>query len=386
MLVAASGHSEDIDTLEAFAEIREQCEPALRGKTPQAALLFAGIDFEHQDLLDAINEAWPGIQLIGCTTDGELSSCQGFKEDSISLLLLASDTIEFTTGLGREVSQGAEAACSRAVAEARAKTTLEPSVCIATPESLTGAGQQIVVALAKALGDNVTLSGGAAGDQMRLVRTLQFFGREVVSDGVPILLLSGPLVHSMGVGHGWKPVGEPGVITRSDGCVVYEIDGAPAIDFYRRFLGDQFKPKPEFPLVIVNDDGEPEYLRETPGDIDEHTGAITYLADLPEGARVQVSITDRAAILDGCAESIRRALQGFPDTKKPEAAIIVSCAARRLLLGTKTGEEFRILKESIGDEVPFCGFYTYGEIGPQETDRTKSIMHHETFTILLLGT
>jgi hypothetical protein len=176
------------------------------------------------------------------------------------------------------------------------------------------------------------------------------------------------------------------VITRSDGCVVYEIDGAPAIDFYRRFVGDQFKPNPEFPLVIVNDDGETEYLRETPGDIDEHTGAITYLADLPEGARVQVSITDRAAILDGCAESIRRALQGFPDTKKPEAAVIFSCAARRLLLGTKTEEEFRILKESIGDEVPFCGFYAYGEIGPQETDRTKPIMHHETFTILLLGT
>jgi hypothetical protein len=190
----------------------------------------------------------------------------------------------------------------------------------------------------------------------------------------------------MGVAHGWKPVGKSGVITRSDGCVVYEIDGAPAIDFYRSFLGDQFKPRLQLPLVIVNDDGEPEYLRETPGDFDELTGAITYLSDLPEGARVQHSITDRAAILDGCAESIRRALQGFPDTKKPEAAVIFSCAARRLLLGTKTGEEFRILKESIGDEVPFCGFYTYGEIGLQQKDRTKPVMHDATFIILLLGT
>ncbi len=290
------------------------------------------------------------------------------------------------TGLAREVSQGAEAACSRAVAEARAQTTLEPSLCIATPESLTMSGQQIVEALTKALGDNVTLFGGAAGDHYRVVKTLQFFGREVVSDGVPILLLSGPLVYSLGAAHGWRPVGEPGVITRSDGAVVYEIDGAPAIDFYRRFLGDQFKPKAEFPLIVLNDDDEPEYLRETPGNIDEHTGAITYLADIPEGSRVQVSITDRAAILDGTAESIRRALQGFPDTKKPEAAGIVSCAARRLLLGTKTGEEVRILKESIGNEVPFCGFYSYGEIGPQESDRTKPIMHHEIFAMLLLGT
>lgn len=65
MLIAASGHSEDIDTLSAFAEVREQCEAVLKGKAPQAGLLFAGIDFEHQELLDAINETWPGIELIG---------------------------------------------------------------------------------------------------------------------------------------------------------------------------------------------------------------------------------------------------------------------------------------------------------------------------------
>ena len=143
-------------------------------------------------------------------------------------------------------------------------------------------------------------------------------------------------------------------------------------------VAPQASPEPN-----VDADGSKQ---ETPGDIDEHTGAITYLVDLPEGARVQLSITDRAAILDGCAESIRRALQGFPETKKPEAAVIFSCAARRILLGTKTGEEFRILKESIGDEVPFCGFYTYGEIGPQQTDRTKPVMHDATFIILLFGT
>ncbi len=98
MLIAASGHSEDIDTLSAFAEVREQCEVVLKGKAPQAGLLFAGIDFEHQELLEAINEAWPGIELIGW--DGELSSCLGFREDSISLLLFASHTIDFASGLG----------------------------------------------------------------------------------------------------------------------------------------------------------------------------------------------------------------------------------------------------------------------------------------------
>ncbi len=139
-------------------------------------------------------------------------------------------------------------------------------------------------------------------------------------------------------------------------------------------------------LIILNDAGEPEYLRPSSGEVDEETGAITYLSDVPEGVRVQVSITDRAAILEGCEEAVRIALRGFPKTKKPETAVIVSCSARKNLLGTKTSEEFRILTQQVGRDLPLCGFYSYGEIGPQKTDRSKSIMHHETFTMLLLGT
>ncbi len=386
MLVAASGHSEDIDTLSAFAEIREQCEATLKGRSPQAGLLFAGIDFEHQELLDAINDAWPGIELIGCTTDGELSSCLGFRDDSISLLLLASDTIDFASGLGRGLSEDAQAACTQAAEQAKAKIDHEPRLCITTPESLTISGQKTVEALRKVLGEDVDLFGGRAADHRTYESTRQFCGREVVSDSVPILILSGPLFYSIGVASGWKPIGDPGMITRSQGNVVYEIDGAPAVEFYHRFLGKEFKLSTDFPLIIVNDAGEPEYIRPPSGDVSEETGAVTYLSDVPEGVRAQVSITDRAGILGGCEEAIRKALEGFPEGKDPEAAVIVSCSARKHLLGTKTPEEFQILKEQVGQDLPFCGFYSFGEIGPLKSGTRTPIMHHQTFTMLLLGT
>lgn len=386
MLVAASGHSEDVDTPSAFEEIREQCEAALEGTPPKAGLFFAGIDFEHQELLDAINDAWPGIELIGCTTDGELSSCLGFQEDSISLLLFASDTINFASGLGRGLSEDAQAACTQAAEQARAKSELEPRLCITTPEGLRVSGQKTVEALRQALGEDVDLFGGRSADHRKYESTRQFCGREVVSDSVPILVLSGSFAYSFGVASGWKPIGDPGMITRAQGNVVYEIDGAPAVEFYHRLLGKEFKLSTDIPLIILNDEGKPEYLRPSSGDVNEETGAITYLSDVPEGVRAQVSITDRAAILEGCEEAIGMALRGFPDIKKPEAAVIVSCSARKYLLGTKTPEEFRILREQVGQELPLCGFYSYGEIGPQKTDSSKSIMHHETFTMLLLGT
>lgn len=386
MFIAASGHSEDTDTHSAFAEVRQQCDAALEGKAPQAGLLFAGIDFEHQELLDAVSDAWPGIELIGCTTDGELSSCLGFRDDSISLLLFASDSIDFTSGLGRGLSDDVKVACTQAVEQARAKTELEPRLCITTPEGLTVSGQKTVEALHSALGHDVDLFGGSAADHRKYESTRQFCGRQVVSDSVPILLLSGTLFYSFGVASGWKPIGDPGMITRSQGNVVYEIDGAPAVEFYRRFLGKEFKLSTDIPLIILNDAGESEYLRSSSGYVDKETGAITYQSDVPEGFRAQVSIADRVAILEGCEESIRKALRGFPGNKKPGAAVIVSCSARKLLLGTSISEEFRILREKVGSDLPICGFYSFGEIGPQKTGSTKPIMHDETFAILLLGT
>lgn len=386
MLIAASGHSDDIDSLSAFAEIREQCEAVLEGRAPQAGILFAGIDFEHQELLDAINDAWPGIELIGCTSDAEISSRVGFREDSISLLLLGSDTIDFSSGLGRHLSIDPLAACSQAVEQARTKSELEPRLCITLPDGLTVSGQKTVETLREVLGNEVALFGGRAADHRRYENTLQFCGREVTSDSVPVLILAGPLVCSFGVASGWKPIGSPGTISRAQGNVVYQIDGAPAVEFYRRFLGKDAKVTKDMPLVILNDKGEPEYLRPSSGDVDEETGAITYLSDVPEGVKAQVSTTDRASILEGCEESIQKALRGFPRGSEPEAAIIVSCSARKLLLGTKTSEESRLLGELMGHDLPVCGFYSYGEIGPQKTDNTKPIMHHQTFTMLLLGT
>ena len=62
-----------------------------------------------------------------------------------------------------------------------------------------------------------------------------------------------------------------------------------------------------------------------------------------------------------------------------------SCAARKYLLGTRTGEEIGIVESVIGSQVPICGFYGYGEIGPPTTD-DPSQFHNETFISLIMGT
>ena len=385
MFFVAVAHSEDLDTESILQELAEQSAEALAGRTPQAALLFAAIDVDHEAVLADLVAKWPGLQVIGCSTDGEVSSLRGFCEDSVSLILFGSDTVKITAGLGRNASAGVGAACTQAVAMARTGTTSPPRFCIALPESLTISGQQVVELLQKGLGDDVPLFGGGAADQWRMKGTRQFFGSEVVTDSIPVLLFSGALHCAFSAASGWRPVGEPGLATRVEGPVVHEIDGRPALEFFRRFLGPSALPTPECPLAIIGSDGGIEYLRASNGFADEATGEILLAGDVPMGAMVQIAIASRDAILDGCRKSVEGAFAAYPRGRAPEAALVFSCAARKMLLGTRTAEEFGIVREVLGTEVAVCGFYGYGEIGPLAGASPAANYHNEAFVCLLMG-
>lgn len=386
MLYAAIGHSEDVDTESALEEVLEQCRESIAGREPTAGLLFAGIDSEHQELLDGIHAAWPGIQLIGCTTDGEISSRLGFQEDSVTLMVFGSDGVEITAGVGRQLSRDITAACRQAVLEARSKTKLAPALCITTPESMTASGHQVLTELKAAIGTDVPIVGATAGDQFRFEKTVQYCGTEVLSDALPLLLFSGPLVYAFGVASGWKPIGEPGCVTRSEGATVYEIDNAPAMEFYRKYLGADAKPSGECPLAVLDENGCIQYLRAPVGVSIDATAEISYFGNVPQGETVQITVADREAILDGCRESVEKARQNYPVGKQPEAAVFFSCAARKMLLGTRAGEEYEIIQSTVRESIPMCGFYGYGEIGPTKSGSSDSSFHNETFISLLLGT
>lgn len=386
MFFSVIGHSDDIDADRALVELVDQCTAELDDRTPQAGIMFAGHEMDHEVLLGGVCDAWPGIELIGCTTDGELSSRLGFRQDSVVLVLFGSDRIEFAAGLGEDLSGDVPGACGRAVAAARDKSDHPPALCLALPESLTASGQAVVEALSNTLGGDVPVFGATSGDGYELTKTHQFCGRDVYTDAVPVLLLSGPLVYSAAVESGWEPLGDPGVVTSSDYTTVHEIDGRPAMEFFRRFLGPDGAPTPEFPLAILDEQGAVECLRTALSEHQDESGAITFLSEVREGARVQITTADRAAILAGCSASVEKAFADYPHGKSPELAMVFSCCCRRLLLGTRTKEEMGIVESVLGSDFPVVGFYGYGEIGPPDSTDCVSKYHNETFVSLILGT
>jgi hypothetical protein len=115
MFKSVVGHSNDPDSLSAVEEIIQQCINSLAGDIPKAGIIFSAIDFDHSLVLQKIRQAFGGIELIGGTTDGEISSVLEFQQDSITLMLFCSDEVEIHAGVGKQISADPITAIKQAV-------------------------------------------------------------------------------------------------------------------------------------------------------------------------------------------------------------------------------------------------------------------------------
>src|SRR4029450_9002372 len=104
MFRMAVGHSDDIDPDVAVEAVVAQCNRALAGERPRAGLLFLNYDTDPAPLIAGVRKAYPDAEIIGTTSVGEMSSILGFQEDSVTLALFASDSVDVTAGLATDVS------------------------------------------------------------------------------------------------------------------------------------------------------------------------------------------------------------------------------------------------------------------------------------------
>jgi hypothetical protein len=382
MFTVAIGHSIDPDAQEAIAEVLVQCQDSLSGQIPQAGILLAAIDFEHQIILDRIMATFPDLELVGCTTDGEISSEMGFQQDSLMLMLFSSDDVKIRASVSRDFSTSPQENAQTLIRSAKAALGDEPKLCLTFPDGLHLNPSEIIDQLQTELGE-VPLLGGLAAEYAKSEQTYQFYRNEVLDDAVPILLFSGNLLLSHGFASGWRPIGKQGKVTRSEGNVIYSIDDQPALEFYHHYFNN-YNPDSAYPLAIFPPGSEAFFLRGTIGHGPE-PGSVTLEGTVPSGSIVQITESDPESMIMAAKTSFDMAWQRYPG-KNLSVALFFSCAFRRWVLGTQvTGEYEAIVQSSPEQTLPCLGFYTLGEISPL-SPQGQAWLHSTTFVTLLLGT
>ena len=382
MFIASLGQAEDIDTQRAVEAAVNQCRQQLNGHMPQAGIVFAGINFDHRLMLDKINTNFPDLELIGCTTSGEFSSSYGFSDDSIALMVFYSDQIEIKAGIGRRLSENADSAVKNAVKQAKKGLTQPESMCLALPDGYNFSFDPIMKRLNRELSHSCPVFGGAAGTLWHENDTIfQFYMDEILQDSIPILVFGGPLEYTFSIANSWKPVGKRARVNASEGRTVKQIADFSAVDFYRHYLGDHTEPAREFVLAVYEENSERFYLR-APITYNPD-GSIIFSESIPTGATVQLTEAIREFLIDDTKTSVKK-LSADKCEFQPAFGLAFSCAFRKDILGTKVGEELKILQDHLPAQVPVCGFYSFGEIAPLVKGQ-DSFFHGATLVTLLVG-
>jgi hypothetical protein len=355
-------------------------------QAPDACWLFCAPLSGMEDLLKGICEGLGSDRIIGCTTSGEISS-RGLSINSAVLGGIVTDRIDFEMIAVENLSAGSSAA-GRKLASSFSSA---PRYLQIFSDGLTGNGCAILRGIADVLGNDLPVTGGAAGDNGEFRQTLQFSRGRIYQDALCGIAFHGDFRLGTGVSSGWAPIGLAKQVTKARGKVVYELNGEPALNVFERFLGQHAEKLPaigvEYPLGFTmpsqNTNQKKHYVLRATMSVDRKERSITFAGEIPEGALVNLTCGDKPSILAAADTAAKEAKTAIGDAN-PEIIFCYSCMARKIVLGGRTKEEIERIQKGIGDQIPMIGFYSYGEFCPIGAVPCNHL-HNETITLSVLG-
>ena len=358
--------------------------PALDSDRTLVLAFGASRYFDDPSALADLLRAYPGACFAGCSTAGEILGAT-LADDSLSVAVMRFGH----TRLSMASAPVTTAADSFRAGEALAHRLLDPSLksVFILSDGLRVNGSELIRGLNSVLPPSVLVTGGLAGDGDRFQRTW------VVEDGAPgVGFVSAVGFHGdrVRVGHGskggWDVFGPERLVTRSEGNVLHELDGKPALQLYKTYLGERAAGLPAtallFPLALRRHGADDKSLVRTILAVDEQAQTMTFAGDIPQGSLAQLMRANFDRLIEGAGESaLMTHAPGQPEG--PCLSVAVSCVGRRLVLGERTEEELDHVLEGLPPQTRQVGFYSYGELSPFSTGRCD--LHNQTMTLTTIA-
>lgn len=244
-------------------------------------------------------------------------------------------------------------------------------------------GSEIVKGVNSTMDKSVPCTGGLAGDAANFSKTL--VGLNAAPSEHQIVAV-GFYGSNLEVGYGsvggWDNFGAERLVTRSEGNVLYELDGQSALDLYKMYLGDKAAELPGsallFPLGLKFDEDSDTIVR-TVLAVDEVKNSMTFAGDIPEGCYVRLMKANFDKLIEGANLAAEHTTQKGGGSED-KLAVLVSCVGRKLILGQRIDEEVEAVMDVLGSGSTITGFYSYGEISPV-VESAKCELHNQTMTI-----
>lgn len=365
------------DAYRAGAYLGEQLKPLM----PEVVFLFTTIDYgDSEEILEGLHD---GLEhdciVIGSSGDGFYET-EGTSDFGASVLGLNSDgVVQWQLQIGKNVSSDPIAATRTALRNHQHVNLFFMISDFHADASLVETVLEHEI--------HVPVIGGFAADDQQWSKCALYANRELLSDCVVALSATGPIQFAIYLENSITPMGNIGIIDQAEGNRIESINGLPAMRFIEKETGKPIlrSDRGVTSLMIINEhEHDIKRLRSIAQDIGQSENTLQLYGGIAVGQKVQVCLAQPDLIIEETYKLA--ALAAAENTISPVAAIIVSCAGRKNLLGARLHNETTAFTQYFG-KLPLVGFPSLGEIGPLRTANGYSgnLFHNMTYALLLIG-
>lgn len=338
--------------------------PDGQGFKPTLALVFISVKQDIDTIISILDRE--NIQVFGATSSGEISDSD-ISHEAISILLMDMEPANFRIlhdeYTGSDVVEVAKAMTAQALT-IFAKPAFLLSNSIEKPQDM-GLGETIVQSVSHVAGNDITIWGGAAGDDLMFKETFVFTNTNITNKGILMLVLNEEKILVKGrAATGMKPFGTVKVITKSEGSWILEIDNQPATDLVMKYMGENLSPEDykDFNLKniflnLMREDNS-SIIRATMG-FNMDTKGITVSGKIKTGDKFRFTFLPDFDVLTEVSENAKQFQQA--EITEADALVMFSCIGRIDAFGPMTSEELQGIQSVYN--VPMAGFFSYGEYG-----------------------
>jgi hypothetical protein len=371
---------------------------------PDFVFMFGSIGYDQHSLLRAVRETTGGAPLTGCSAEGTINGDDADESNfSVVVTAISSDELQWTNGLASGLLEDDPRAVGKRVAKALLPHMSADTIGLFVfPDGrldfivpTNNPVDNFFAGLEENLPSDrfLPLWGGGAGNNFNdwASPTYQYCENEVITDGVSYALLSGKAQAGWAISHSVIPIGGERIVTRSEGSVIQEIDGKPALEVLKEYLPEgaltDDRDWARYAISLALCFKAPSYMKDEEyvvrgvPTVRMADGSIAVQTEVQEGTSIWFSSRDKEKLttgLDRMAAQIKDQLGG----ERPKLVFQFECATRGKMM-FRDQEKLQLLKrfrQSLDPDAPWAGYYCAGEIGPVEEHND-----HHLYTSVVLA-
>ena len=369
------------DSAAAVAEIMGQLTGQNQLLAHSAGFITCSYDYLESGMVKALCDALP-FEVVGCTT---LANAVNQEAGTLLLCLsvLTADDCCFATALTPPLRNDIHGVIGDTFREARARLDGPPKLTLAFLPMIGSIGGELLLTALDDAAEGSPIFGVTAcdSDTAYYSNSYTIYNGEMSRDRLPMLLISANVnphfvVTSTSEQNLQK---QKAVITSSEGSVLKEINGVSAREYLSSLgllQGGGIEALSSVPFVVDYNDGSQPVARAIYSLSDD--GSAICGGVMPKGGTLSIGRMDVNDILLTAEQSLKKLVQN----KDVNGVIMLPCLGRNMVLGLNFIGEIEIVRNVLGDSIPWHLAYSGGEVCPVNSSVGGTVNRFHNFTFI----